>query len=84
MTGLIFPTSGMALFGEMVNDNLFFPFEIRREKHSLGACQGGHQDQIMVTFVLLSATGLGAVIVGCLAYRNYFNKRARLLEIPQE
>ena len=40
--------------------------------------------QIMVTFMLLSATGLGAVIAGYLAYRNYFNKRAQLLEIPQE
>lgn len=40
--------------------------------------------QIMVTFMLLSATGLGAVIAGYLAHRNYFNKRAQLLEIPQE
>ncbi len=36
--------------------------------------------QIMVTFMLLSATGLGAVIAGYLAYRNYFNARMQLLE----
>lgn len=36
--------------------------------------------QIMVTFMLLSATGLGAVIAGYLAYRNYFNSRMQLLE----
>ena len=34
--------------------------------------------QIMVTFMLLSATGLGAVIAGYLAYKNYFNDRAQL------
>lgn len=36
--------------------------------------------QIMVTFMLLSATGLGAVIAGYLSYRNYFNKRSQLRE----
>ena len=36
--------------------------------------------QIMVTFMLLSDTGLGAVIAGYLAYRNYFNARMQLLE----
>ena len=35
--------------------------------------------QIMVTFMLLSATGLGAVIAGYLAYKNYFNKRKQLI-----
>ncbi|MGN1271692.1 MAG: ABC transporter permease [Lactobacillus sp.] len=34
--------------------------------------------QIMVTFMLLSATGLGAVIAGYLAYKNYFNDREQL------
>lgn len=34
--------------------------------------------QIMVTFMLLAATGLGAVISGYLAYRNYFNERMQL------
>lgn len=34
--------------------------------------------QIMVTFMLLAATGLGAVIAGYLAYRNYFNSRLQL------
>lgn len=36
--------------------------------------------QIMVTFMLLSATGLGAVIAGYLSYLNYFNKRSQLRE----
>lgn len=36
--------------------------------------------QIMVTFMLLSATGLGAVIAGYLAYLNYFNQRSQLRE----
>ena len=36
--------------------------------------------QIMVTFMLLSATGLGAVIAGYLSYRIYFNKRSQLRE----
>ena len=36
--------------------------------------------QIMVTFMLLSATGLGAVIAGYLSSRNYFNKRSQLRE----
>lgn len=35
--------------------------------------------QIMVTFMLLSATGLGAIIAGYLAYKNYFNKRKQLI-----
>lgn len=34
--------------------------------------------QIMITFMLLSATGLGAVISGYLAYKNYFNERMQL------
>lgn len=34
--------------------------------------------QIMVVFMLLAATGLGAVIAGYLAYRNYFNARKQL------
>lgn len=34
--------------------------------------------QIMITFMLLSATGLGAVISGYLAYKNYFNKQMQL------
>ena len=34
--------------------------------------------QIMITFMLLSATGLGAVISGYLAYKNYFNDRMQL------
>ena len=34
--------------------------------------------QIMITFMLLSATSLGAVIAGYLAYRNYFNERKQL------
>lgn len=34
--------------------------------------------QIMITFMLLSATGLGAVISVCLAYKNYFNERMQL------
>ena len=34
--------------------------------------------QIMVMFMLLSATSLGAVIAAYFAYRNYFNERAQL------
>lgn len=34
--------------------------------------------QIMITFMLLSATGLGAVISVYLAYKNYFNERMQL------
>ena len=34
--------------------------------------------QIMITFMLLSATGLGAVISGYLAYKNYFNEQMQL------
>ncbi len=34
--------------------------------------------QIMVSFMLLGATGLGAVIAGYASYRNYFNKRKQL------
>ncbi|MCT7895367.1 MAG: iron export ABC transporter permease subunit FetB [Lactobacillus gasseri] len=34
--------------------------------------------QIMITFMLLGATSLGAVIAGYLAYRNYFNERMQL------
>ena len=34
--------------------------------------------QIMVMFMLLSATSLGAVIAGYFAYKNYFNERAQL------
>ena len=34
--------------------------------------------QIMVMFMLLSATSLGAVIAAYFAYRTYFNNRARL------
>ena len=34
--------------------------------------------QIMVMFMLLSATSLGAVIAGYFAYRNYFNQRSQL------
>lgn len=34
--------------------------------------------QIMVMFMLLSATSLGAVIAAYFAYRNYFNNRAQL------
>lgn len=34
--------------------------------------------KIMITFMLLSATSLGAVIAGYLAYRNYFNERMQL------
>jgi putative ABC transport system permease protein len=36
--------------------------------------------QIMVMFMLLSATSLGAVIAGSFSYRNYFSSRG-LLEI---
>jgi putative ABC transport system permease protein len=35
--------------------------------------------QIMVSFMLLSASSLGSVIACYLAYRNYFNKRLQLL-----
>ncbi|WP_461219335.1 ABC transporter permease [Lapidilactobacillus salsurivasis] len=35
--------------------------------------------QILVTFMLLSTTSLGAIIAGYLAYRRYFNKRQQLL-----
>lgn len=34
--------------------------------------------QIMITFMLLSATSLGAVISGYLAYKNYFNEQRQL------
>lgn len=34
--------------------------------------------QIMITFILLSATSLGAVISGYLAYKNYFNEQMQL------
>ncbi|ANZ56216.1 iron export ABC transporter permease subunit FetB [Lactobacillus helveticus] len=34
--------------------------------------------QIMITFMLLSATSLGAVISGYLAYKNYFNEQMQL------
>ncbi|MHC5372345.1 ABC transporter permease [Enterococcus sp. LJL120] len=34
--------------------------------------------QIMVVFMLLSATGLGSFIAGYLAYRDYFNSRQQL------
>lgn len=34
--------------------------------------------QIMVMFMLLSATSLGAVIAGYFAYKNYFNDRSQL------
>lgn len=34
--------------------------------------------QIMVMFMLLSATSLGAVIAAYFAYRHYFNDRAQL------
>lgn len=34
--------------------------------------------QIMITFMLLGATSLGAVIAGYLAYRRYFNDRMQL------
>jgi putative ABC transport system permease protein len=33
---------------------------------------------IMVMFMLLSATSLGAVIAGYFAYRNYFNQEAQI------
>jgi putative ABC transport system permease protein len=34
--------------------------------------------QVMVMFMLLSATSLGSVIAGLFAYKNYFNDRAQL------
>ncbi|CCI81900.1 ABC transporter permease [Lactobacillus hominis] len=34
--------------------------------------------QIIITFMLLSATGLGAVISGYLAYKQYFNEQMQL------
>lgn len=34
--------------------------------------------QIMITFMLLSATSLGAVISGYLGYKNYFNEQMQL------
>lgn len=34
--------------------------------------------QIMITFMLLSATSLGAAISGYLAYKNYFNEQMQL------
>ena len=35
--------------------------------------------QIMVTFMLLSATSLGAIISVYLAYKNYFNDQMQLM-----
>lgn len=37
--------------------------------------------QIMVSFMLLAASSLGAVIAGYLAYRNYFNSHLQLLDL---
>lgn len=36
--------------------------------------------QIMVTFMLLSTTSLGAIIAGYLAYKRYFNHELQLIE----
>lgn len=36
--------------------------------------------QIMVTFMLLSTTSLGAIIAGYTAYKNYFNKEWQLID----
>ena len=37
--------------------------------------------QIMVTFMLLSATSIGSVIACYLAYRNFYNERKQLKEM---
>jgi putative ABC transport system permease protein len=34
--------------------------------------------QIMVTFMMLAATGLGSVIAGYLSYREYYNEYSQL------
>ena len=39
--------------------------------------------QIMVTFMLMSATSIGSVIAIYLSYRNYFNDRLQLV-LPEE
>ncbi|AMV69768.1 membrane protein [Pediococcus damnosus LMG 28219] len=38
--------------------------------------------QIMVTFMLLSATSIGSVIACYLAYRNFYNSRKQLKDMP--
>jgi ABC-type uncharacterized transport system, permease component len=36
--------------------------------------------QILITFMLLSTTSLGAIIAGYQAYRHYFNDDQQLIE----
>jgi putative ABC transport system permease protein len=40
--------------------------------------------QIMVTFMLLSATSLGSVIACYMAYRNFYNSRRQLKNLASE